>query len=218
MSSFNLKELLIDSLILGNIISNKKISFFDQNIQSAALEKSVQLFKNIPSLGKSREQYTVTSANPIGIGTIISYSGHIPLLKNRNGTDVAYIETQDISGGKLSNIENQTDFKNVKNIKKNNKNNKKYIKKHKKSIYKPELSIETVLEYENEVAETENLVNAKKIVDIIKSTEDPDSLALFIDNNLSYIRELLPIIRKLADDKKIERNVIESLLLHMNKK
>ena len=204
MSSFNLKELLIDSLILGNIISNKKISFFDQNIQSAALEKSVQLFKNIPSLGKSREQYTVTSANPIGIGTIISYSGHIPLLKNRNGTDVAYIETQDISGGKLSNIDNQKNFKN--------------IKKHKKSIYKPELSIETVVESENEVAETENLVNAKKIVDIIKSTEDPDSLALFIDNNLSYIRELLPIIQTLVDDKKIERNVLESLLLHMNKK
>ena len=218
MSSFNLKELLIDSLILGNIISNKKISFYDRNIEYAALEKSMQLFKNIPSLGKSREQHTVTSANPIGIGTIISDSGHIPLLINRNGTEVAFIETQDISGGKLSNIENQTDFKNVKNIKKKIKNIKKYIKKHKKSIYKPELSIETVLESENEVAETENLVNAKKIVDIIKSTEDPDSLALFIDNNLSYIRELLPIIQTLADDKKIEHNVLESLLLHMNKK
>lgn len=206
MSSFNLKELLIDSLILGNIISNKKISFSDRNIEYAALEKSMQLFKNIPSLGKSREQYTDKSSIPIEIETLTSNTGHIPLIET-HGKEVAYIETQDIKGGKLSNIENQTDFKNVE-----------YIKKHKKSIYKPELSIETVLESENEVAETENLVNAKKIVDIIKSTEDPYSFALFIDNNLSYIRELLPIIQTLADDKKIERNVLETLLLHMNKK
>ena len=206
MSSFNLKELLIDSLILGNIINNKKISFKnDPQIESLALEKSMQLFKNLPSLGKSREHVLDNPVNPIEIQYISDDTVRIPLIETEGKEPAAYIETQDIKGGKLSNIDNQKNFK-------------KYIKKHKKSIYKPELSIETVLESENEVAETENLVNAKKIVDIIKSTEDPDSLDLFIDNNLSYIRELLPMIQTLADDKKIERNVLESLLLHMNKK
>jgi hypothetical protein len=77
--------------------------------------------------------------------------------------------------------------------------------------------------------QSNNLVNAAKILDIVKkSKEDPDSLAMFINNNQSYIvksvyneeqlRELIPIIRKLVDDKKIDRSVLESLLLPMNKK
>ena len=66
MLSFNLKELLVDSLILGNIIGHQKISFRqDPEIESSALEKYIQLFKNIPSLGKVREPVLDKTVIPI---------------------------------------------------------------------------------------------------------------------------------------------------------
>jgi hypothetical protein len=260
MSSFNLKELLVDSLILGNIISHQKISFSDKVIETAALEKAMQLFKKLPSLGKEREQYTDKSTIPIEMPFLSGNTGHIPLIQT-DGKEVAYIESVDIKTG------GENFINNVDNV-------EKIIEKYEESNYNPELFIRTFIESENEIVELENIeymiqkkqlilqkyhkkskkiyeelnkiieairlkiyhmeqseliVHSEKILDIVKkSKEDSDSLSMFINNNQSYIvscvynekqlRELIPIIRKLVDDKKIGRRVLESLLLPMNKK
>jgi hypothetical protein len=345
MSSFNLKELLVDTLIMGNIIGHQKISFDpDRDIEYAALEKSMQLFQNIPSLGKVREPVNYKSVVPTEIPSLpgdtlypslSGDTGRTTLIKTGE-KEVAYIESVDIQTGG-ENYANNLDHV------------EKIIEKYEESNYTPELFIRTFIESENEIVELENieyiiqkkqlilqewmnhkdkhftdkvdkikeiikplqkhikllereietykrkaetskiklaekllekyarnvnnyekqlvsekyaqkyhkkskktyeelneiidairrkidnmeqsnnLVNAAKILDIVKkSKEDPDSLAMFINNNQSYIvscvynenqlRELIPIIRKLVDDKKIDRSVLESLLLPMNKK
>jgi hypothetical protein len=363
MLSFNLKELLLDTLIMGNIIGHQKISFDpDRDIEYAALEKSMQLFQNIPSLGKVREPVLDKTVVPIEtpslpgnaskqnvssdtVGQSLSGvtldqspsgdTGRSPLIET-NGKEVAYIESVDIKMGG-ENYANNLDHV------------EKIIEKYEESNYTPELFIRTFIESENEIVELENIeyiiqkkqlilqewmnhkdkyftdkvnkitqitkplhdqikllegeiakyknkeeknemksaekllekytqklnnyeiqlvsekyaqkynkiskktyeelnqiigairrkidnmeqsesiVYAEKILDIVKkSKEDPDSLAMFINNNQSYIvksvyneeqlRELIPMIRKLVDDKKIDRSVLESLLLPMNKK
>jgi hypothetical protein len=105
----------------------------------------------------------------------------------------------------------------------------KYHKISKKTYEELNQIIGTIRRKIDNIEQSESIVYVEKILDIVKkSKEDPDSLAMFINNNQSYIvksvyneeqlRELIPIIRKLVDDKKIDRSVLESLLLPMNKK
>jgi len=97
MLSFNLKTLLADSLILGNIISHKKISFDkDAEIQTLALEKSIQIFKNISTIGRDRESMSSfdSTANklPIDIQNINGVI-HSTIIKTPNNIESVYEET-----------------------------------------------------------------------------------------------------------------------------
>jgi hypothetical protein len=217
-SIFKLDDLLVDSLLMGRIITKKEISFVNKEIEKKTLEKGLKLFEKIPQMSQMSSMTDCSKKEPeeliLEIPTIQEGApGHSSLLKS-NGKEVAYMESFDVVGDTVipteSNVMTSSTFETPAISKSSSEKAIEAILAYEEKGYTVDRFVKEFIENESDITELDNI--QKGIVELNKNVSSP---TLFTKNYLKE-KETVDQLKKqqnqlTKDIRTYERNLEEHI-------